>query len=223
MSTHMSTHTTTITAAAREREHAGEPPTCPPPHLTHRSNMHDTHKTHLALDVEVRFDVYRRAQACAAAALPRVPGCRGAQPLGARPSHRWRRLGLWKRVTRSQRLVCVVSGPPSSLRSYYNKSVGAKLEPAVRGTLIRFLSMCRITINSTFQHARYRARKMLVGHRLVAIFRTAIWLPSGETGSSSLGDLFCKRYGDLTESVPVRSRTPFRTPAVYLLLLKISY
>ena len=53
---------------------------------------------------------------------------------------------------------------------------------------------------------------MLVGHRLVAIFRTAIWLLSGETGSSSLGDLFCRRYGDSTESVLVRSRTPSVTP-----------
>ena len=42
----------------------------------------------------------------------------------------------------------------------------------------------------------------------MAIFRTAIWLLMGVTGSSSLGDLFCKRYGDWTESVPVRSRTP---------------
>ena len=42
----------------------------------------------------------------------------------------------------------------------------------------------------------------------MAIFRTAIWLLSGVTRSSSLGDLFCWRYGDWTESVPVRSRTP---------------
>ena len=60
---------------------------------------------------------------------------------------------------------------------------------------------------STFHHARCRARKMLVGHRPEAIFRAAIWLLSGVTGSSSLGDLFCWRYGDLTESVPVHSRT----------------
>ena len=65
---------------------------------------------------------------------------------------------------------------------------------------------------STFQHTRCRAHKMLVGHRPVAIFRTAIWLLMGVTGSSSLGDLFCQRYGGLTESVPVRSRTPFETP-----------
>ena len=43
----------------------------------------------------------------------------------------------------------------------------------------------------TFQHDRCRARKMLVGHRPVAIFRTATWLLSGVTRSSSLGDLFC--------------------------------
>ena len=60
----------------------------------------------------------------------------------------------------------------------------------------------------TFQHDRCRARKLLVGHRPVAIFRTAIWLLSGVTHSSSLGDLFCWRYGDWTESVPVLSRTP---------------
>ena len=61
---------------------------------------------------------------------------------------------------------------------------------------------------STFHHDRFRAHKLFVGHQPVAIFRTAIWLLSGVTRSSSLRDIFFWRYGDWTESVPVRSRTP---------------
>ena len=43
---------------------------------------------------------------------------------------------------------------------------------------------------TTFHHDRCRAHKLLVGHRPVAIFRTAIWLLSGVTRSSSLGTSF---------------------------------
>ena len=74
---------------------------------------------------------------------------------------------------------------------------------------------------TTFHHDRCRAHKLLVGHRPVAIFRTAIWLLSGVTRSSSLGELFCWRYGNWTESVPVGSRTQFRTTAGVTCYLKI--
>ena len=84
----------------------------------------------------------------------------------------------------------VVEDKNRGIQLYFRNLVPGIMYLFLKGTSSTTAVQVPRPLSGTFQHARCRARKMLVGHRPVAIFRTPIWLLSGETGSSSLGDLF---------------------------------